>query len=496
MSFGNVRKALLRRIFSDLPTDARIALCCAGKYLDWNWTHLLDAMDWRRPMAILDDSPAKLALEQINGIPVRPIAFASPETVDAIIITSDRMEERMVRRLAPLSEAGVHIIRTAHVEHNTAVTPALIESLLTDPSLDLHSRPEPWNEPLRDTPLGVVPEITNGCNLNCLICKTHAAARPVGQMSLDLFQHSLDELDAIGIKQISYHTVGEPTIHREFEEILRISHERHFEVFLSTNAMLLHRFIDALTRWPATTIRLSVDGASKKTYERLRVGGRFERLLANIRLMHETIVKHQLPTTMQMNVVLSRENLHEVPLFFDVFGPYIEGNQIYFSALNSLAAEDRKYYHNVKLVDAHERMVPCAPLWEMLYIGYDGRVSACCRDYHGELIVGDITKQSIREIWNGEAMAELREKHVARDLGCLPETCRTCYGPGFEPSQLISYMITSIRQTTPSLSPAEFSSQFLNFAAKLNAANRPRDSRPCDTSTEEPTQPELAAAGA
>jgi radical SAM protein with 4Fe4S-binding SPASM domain len=477
MLLGNVRKLLLKRIVRGLPADARIVLCCAGKYLDWNWPDLQEILAGRTLTAILDDSPEKLAAGFVHGIPARPIAFATPQTVDAVLITSDRMESRMVGRLAPLAIAGVAVIRTARVEHNTPVTPGILESLLADPALDLHGRPEPWKQPLRDAPLGAVPEITNGCNLNCLMCKTRASQRPLGQMSLDLFRHALDEIEAIGCRQISYHTVGEPTIHRQFEEILRISRERGFEVFLSTNGMLLDRFVEALTRWPVATIRLSVDGASRKTYERIRAGGNFDRLLANIRRMHEAIVEHRLPTAMQMNVVLSRENLHEVPLFFDVFGPYIAADELYFSALNSLAAEDREYYHEMRIVDAQERMIPCAPLWEMLYIGYDGRVSACCRDYHGELVVGDITKQSLREIWHGEAMAELRTKHVARDLGCLPATCRTCYGPSAAAGQLITCMIASLRRTLPSLSPAEFSARFLNFAAKLNAAARPRRRR-------------------
>jgi hypothetical protein len=216
MPLGDVNRLLLTHLVRALPSEARIALCCAGKFLDWNWSELQQVLAGRPVAVMLDDSPRKLAAGQIHGVPVKPIAFASPDTVDAILITSDRMESRMVERLAPLVRSGIQVVRTARVERDPAVTPALIESVLNDPAPESERPPEPWEQAVQPNPLGAAVEITNGCNLNCLMCDTHSSTRPRGEMGLDLFRRALDELDAIGCRQFSCHTVGEPTIHHHF----------------------------------------------------------------------------------------------------------------------------------------------------------------------------------------------------------------------------------------------------------------------------------------
>ena len=274
LPLNNVHIALLRHLIGNLPDESRIALCCAGKFLHANWRNLEEVLAKRHVVAILDDDPEKLACDEVLGLMVRSVDSVTRGDVDAVVITSDRMEDRMVRRLERLAGEGVTVIRTFRIDHNPDVTPDVIQAMVTRAAPDLYDEHQPWNEPLPATPPAVVVEINNGCNINCVMCETHSAARPKGEMDLDMFRESLDQLEAVNCKTLHYHTVGEPTIHRRFGDILRISHERGFEVFLSTNGLLIDRHIDALVRWPVGVIRFSVDGATRETYERIRVGGK------------------------------------------------------------------------------------------------------------------------------------------------------------------------------------------------------------------------------
>jgi radical SAM protein with 4Fe4S-binding SPASM domain len=52
----------------------------------------------------------------------------------------------------------------------------------------------------------------------------------------------------------------------------------------------------------------------------------------------------------------------------------------------------------------------CSHLWESLVITWDGHVVPCCYDYDAKETLGDITRQSLWEIWNGEAYRGLRRK--------------------------------------------------------------------------------------
>ena len=68
---------------------------------------------------------------------------------------------------------------------------------------------------------------------------------------------------------------------------------------------------------------------------------------------------------------------------------------------------------------------PCKHPWEEFVIGHDGRVSICCLDFDFKVVVGDVTKMSIRDIWNGEAITEIRKKMMEDRYDEL-DLCRNC----------------------------------------------------------------------
>ena len=485
MILGNVRHLLLQRLIAQLSTTSRIALCGGGRYLEAIWPELRSALAGRNIVAVLDDGLARQGRPSVLNLAVRPVEWVGSATADAILITSEHHESVFWHRLAGPRDEGVVILRTAHAEQNEAVTPEMVASLLDDPRLDLFARATPWNEPLPRTPLWAGLEITTGCNLNCVMCETHSSRRPTGEMSLDQFDRALDELEANGIRHLTLHTIGEPTIHRRFRDILRISHQRGFGVWLSTNGQLMDRFMDALAQWPVMIIRWSIDGASRETYERIRVGGKFGRLLTNMRRMRELIDQRRLPTRMEMNVTLSAENLHETAAFFDVFGPLLDDDQIHFSIVNSLSAGDGSYYESTRLLE-NPRQVPCVPLWQSLYVGFDGQVSACCRDYHGELIVGDLATSTLEDIWNGPALGALRARHAANDVAALPHACQNCFCAENGQTELLAALIAAVQRQKPRPSPAEFTARIREFLLQLRCHVPAADVSPANRASGRP----------
>lgn len=68
---------------------------------------------------------------------------------------------------------------------------------------------------------------------------------------------------------------------------------------------------------------------------------------------------------------------------------------------------------------------PCRMLWKNFTVLYDGRVTACCMDAEGELIIGDVRKNSIKEIWHGKQITRLRQMHKDGDWKKIP-ICARC----------------------------------------------------------------------
>jgi MoaA/NifB/PqqE/SkfB family radical SAM enzyme len=62
----------------------------------------------------------------------------------------------------------------------------------------------------------------------------------------------------------------------------------------------------------------------------------------------------------------------------------------------------------------------CKAVYGMMYIQPNGKVRPCCCN---GVILGDLDKQSLREIWNGEGYQNLRRGFIE---GTLTEQCKKC----------------------------------------------------------------------
>jgi hypothetical protein len=58
-------------------------------------------------------------------------------------------------------------------------------------------------------------------------------------------------------------------------------------------------------------------------------------------------------------------------------------------------------------------------------VNFDGQVSVCCVDWSYGTIVGDLTKTSLTEIWNGTALREFRLAHLRGERATIA-ACANC----------------------------------------------------------------------
>ena len=57
---------------------------------------------------------------------------------------------------------------------------------------------------------------------------------------------------------------------------------------------------------------------------------------------------------------------------------------------------------------------------------FDGKVSVCCRDYSGELIIGDINNSTLDEIRKSKKLQSLQEAHTTGNLKNY-NLCKNCF---------------------------------------------------------------------
>ena len=71
-----------------------------------------------------------------------------------------------------------------------------------------------------------------------------------------------------------------------------------------------------------------------------------------------------------------------------------------------------------------ENRYPCEEPWKRVAVLWNGDVVPCCRDWNGFYVYGNLHNNSLREIWEGEKVKELRRQMLKNAYKCLP--CKTC----------------------------------------------------------------------
>ena len=170
---------------------------------------------------------------------------------------------------------------------------------------------------MTDLPTFVQIEPVGQCNLSCLMCPVHLRTdRPSDGgpsfMPLDRFVSLLDQFP--DLKELHLQGLGEPMMHPRFFEMVSVATERGIAVSCNSNFTLVN---DARAERCVTsglqTLNLSLDAARADTYEAIRTGAKFDRVLANIRRLQR--VRSRLTSrtpNLTITVVLMRRNLEEL----------------------------------------------------------------------------------------------------------------------------------------------------------------------------------------
>jgi MoaA/NifB/PqqE/SkfB family radical SAM enzyme len=295
----------------------------------------------------------------------------------------------------------------------------------------LKTRPESYPDLDIGTGKHAILEINNTCNIDCLSCRTSLASRKKGMILDETLTRTLDEYARAGIRSVALHTIGDPFMFPRLGIVFQELRKRGMTSALSTNGLLLYRHVDTLIEYfdVCSSIRFSVDGAEKDTYERIRFGGRWEDLLENLELARTKLTPRGF--TINFTMVMSKDNFHEVGKYIELFRRYVRYPQdnFLFSFINSLSPDPR-YFDTVNLLESHTNQNKMCEFgsFKTPFTFFDGPVSVCCRDYDGSLVVGDLKENSLDEIRADRLTKKFRQAHESGDLTDYP-LCRSCNLP-------------------------------------------------------------------
>jgi len=275
----------------------------------------------------------------------------------------------------------------------------------------------------RAQPVEYIVETTAKCNLYCPMCPRETYKQPKEDMPGEVFERFVAETREAA-EHVMLIGLGEPFMDRAIFDRITHCEEHGIATLLSSNGTFLDEATcDRILRSPLRHITLSMDGATKETYEIYRKGAKFERVRDNfVRLCR---MKHERRAPLQIVVQMIRmeRTEPEIEAFLQFWRAVPGVDQIRIKA-DETALLDPDGGHA-----AADWQHPCHYLWRgAMYVKHNGDVYPCCQSYALDgAPVGNIGRQPMREVFNGEAMQELRRMHVAGRAGEIGmcARCRT-----------------------------------------------------------------------
>ncbi len=294
-------------------------------------------------------------------------------------------------------------------------------------------------------PQAPIIEMTNACNLKCPLCPTAMhMEREIGYMKEDDFKKVIDDLKGRTDK-VLLSFAGEPLLNKDIFKMVKYAEDSKIGITISTNTVILDRYIADVFDSGLTELLVCLDGATKETQESYRVGSDFDQVVANIKAVcAEKEKRGAVKPRITLQFIVMKQNEHEIErikeLAHEMGVDYLRIKNV---GLGSGFSEEETQKMAEKYVPDNKRYTryskdgdsirikesyKVCPWVRQTVIMWNGDVSICCFDFNGEYIMGNMFSDGgLGKVLKSKRYKSHRKRIINRDL----EICKDCnFGKG------------------------------------------------------------------
>lgn len=162
---------------------------------------------------------------------------------------------------------------------------------------------EHWPSVVRARTEKITVAVTAHCNFRCIGCRYGRDFMPGAQLPLHIVEDLLEDAHAAGVPAVRLYG-GEPLLHPDLPAMFEKAQSLGIGAYLTTNALILDRRIDALHAAGLRKATIGFYGTGAAFDDYVQRGGRYERLLESL---HSTRARYGPDTlALQFNFLLHR----------------------------------------------------------------------------------------------------------------------------------------------------------------------------------------------
>lgn len=258
-------------------------------------------------------------------------------------------------------------------------------------------------------------ETTNACNAKCVICPHQKMQRPVSYMDDALYNRIIDECSEYNCSSVHLHNFGEPLLDKQLSKRVRYAKKKGLKrVIIFSNGSLLTAYkANELIDAGLDEIKISFDGATKQEFEQIRLPLKFDTIVTNIKELVRIRDLKKSPLKVRVACHSTSDKDGTIQSLEDCVDEFL------FGKVHNWADSELNHAAKSKI------RKPCSRVWRTFTVLSNGNVALCCLDYEGKVILGDVNKTTIFEIWKNESYKKIRFLHKTAQQDQIT-LCKTC----------------------------------------------------------------------
>ena len=265
-------------------------------------------------------------------------------------------------------------------------------------------------------------EITNICNLKCKFCPE--TSRKKEQMSLDKFEEVISKIHN-HTKLVALHVKGEPLLHNQLEQILKILEKYNIKANITTNGTLIKQKLEIIKNSKAVRqINFSIHSImqnekldEKYLLDIFESAEQLENVIISYRLWNLQNIQEN---SVNNNIIKIIENYYNIQNLKQVLAE----NEFIQLGKNMFINQDIEFtWPDINKNSIIEKG-RCLALKEQIAILVDGTVVPCCLDNNGDIPLGNILEENLENILNSHKSITIKKNFENNIITC--KLCKTC----------------------------------------------------------------------
>ncbi len=308
-------------------------------------------------------------------------------------------------------------------------------------------------------PLNVLVEVLNKCNLECIMCLSSHRKGPTKVIDDDMIDRLFNEFEENNLPALMFGAGEEPLMFKSIDKMWEKANKIGImDNFLFTNGTFLNEEMrEKILENKISRVFVSIDAATEQTYRKIRKSNRsisddvqgnnklqiidyddnnLENIENNVKKLVELRNSRGLSLPLiRVSFAVQHANKHEIELFKKKwenevdFIEFQETQNIGYDKLAKLSEEER--WRRREPLYKNDYKKDCNAPFHSATVWADGSVIPCCTFQGKNLTLGNIKgipelgipASTLKELWNGEKINELREQFRTGKLNIVCQSC-------------------------------------------------------------------------